>query len=45
MAEKIKVIDINQKNLHESPICAIKDTEHEGRIRKTNWLQTNFKKA
>jgi len=45
MAEKIKVIDINQKNLHESPICGIKDTEHEGRIRKTNWLKTYLKKG
>ena len=45
MAEKIKVIDITQKNLHESPICGIKDTGHEGRIRKTNWLKTYFKKG
>ncbi|MHC4727160.1 MAG: YoaP domain-containing protein [Planctomycetota bacterium] len=45
MAEKIQVIDINQNNFHELPICGIKDTEHEGRIRKTNWLKTYFKKG
>jgi len=45
MAEKIKVIEITQNNLHESPICGIKNPEHEGRIRKTNWLKTYFKKG
>ncbi|MCP4262207.1 MAG: GNAT family N-acetyltransferase, partial [Planctomycetes bacterium] len=45
MAEKIKVIDITQKNLPESPICGIKNIEHEGRIRKTTWLKTYFKKG
>ncbi|MHC4310203.1 MAG: GNAT family N-acetyltransferase, partial [Planctomycetota bacterium] len=45
MAEKIQVIDINQNNFHELPICGIKDTEHEGRSRKTNWLKTYFKKG
>jgi hypothetical protein len=32
MAEKLKVIEITQNNLHESPICGIKNIEHEGRI-------------
>jgi hypothetical protein len=45
MAEKIKVIDITPKNLHESPICGLKNVEHEGRIRKANWLKTYFKKG
>lgn len=45
MAEKIKVIDINQNNFHQLPICGIKDTEHEGRICKTKWLKTYFKKG
>jgi len=45
MAEKIKVFEITQNNLHESPICGIKNIEHEGRIRKTNWLKTYFKKG
>jgi len=45
MAEKIKMIDITQKNLHESPICGLKNIEHEGRIRKIEWLKTYFKKG
>lgn len=45
MAEKIQVIDINQNNFHQLPICGIKDTKHEGRICKINWLKTYFKKA
>jgi GNAT superfamily N-acetyltransferase len=45
MAEKIKVIDINQNNFQQLPICGIKDTEHEGRICKTKWLKTYFKKG
>ena len=45
MAEKIQVFEITQNNLHESPICGLKNTEHEGRIRKTNWLKTYFKKG
>jgi hypothetical protein len=45
MAEKIKMIDITPKNLHESPICGLKNVEHEGRIRKANWLKTYFKKG
>ncbi len=45
MAEKIQVIDINQNNYRQLPICGIKDTEHEGRIQKINWLNTYFKKA
>jgi len=45
MAEKIKVIEVTKNNLHESPICGIKNTEHQGRIRKTNWLKTYLKKG
>ena len=45
MAEKIQVIDINQNNYSQLPICGIKDTEHEGRIQKINWLKTYFKKG
>jgi len=45
MAEKIQLIDINQNNYRELPICGIKNTEHEGRIQKINWLKTYFKKG
>jgi len=45
MAKKMKVIDINLTNLHESPICGLKNVEHEGRIRKISWLKTYFKKG
>ena len=45
MAEKIKVIEITQNNLHESPICGIKNAEHEGRERKSKWLKTYIKKG
>ena len=45
MAEKIQLIDINQNNYRELPICGIKNTEHEGRIIKINWLKTYFKKG
>lgn len=42
MAEKIKVIDVAQDNIHESPRCGIKDREHEGYKRKTSWLTTRL---
>jgi GNAT superfamily N-acetyltransferase len=45
VAEEIKVIEVTQDNLCESPRCGIKDTEHEGHERKTKWLKTYLKKG
>lgn len=45
MAEKIRVVELAQDSLCESPCCGIKDTEHEGYIRKTKWLKTHLKKG
>lgn len=45
MAEKIRVIEVTQDTIYESPCCGIKNIEHEGHKRKTNWLKTYFKKG
>jgi len=45
MVKEIKVIDVTQDNIYESPCCGIKNIEHEGHKRKTNWLKTYFKKG
>lgn len=44
MPEKMKMMEVALENLLESPCCGIKNTEHEGHIRKTNWLKTFLKK-
>ncbi len=44
MSGKIKMMEVALENLLESPCCGIKNTEHEGYIRKTNWLKTFLKK-
>lgn len=45
MAEKIKMVEVTKDNMYESPCCGIKNTEHEGHKRKTNWLKMHFKKG
>jgi len=39
MAEKIKMIEVTKDNMHESPCCGIKNTEHEGHKRKTRIVE------
>ncbi len=45
MAEEIKIIDVTQKNLQELPCCIIKNINHEGHQRKTNWLKKHLEKG
>ncbi len=45
MAEPIRMADISEENIYESPCCGIKNTEHKGYKRKTNWLKTYFQKG
>ncbi len=45
MAEQIKMVDVSLENIYESPCCGIKNIEHKGYQRKTNWLKTYFKKG
>jgi hypothetical protein len=45
MAEQIRMVDVSLENMYESPCCGIKNTEHNGFKRKTNWLKTYFKKG
>lgn len=40
MAEKIRMADFSLDNMHKSPCCGIKDTEHKGFKQKTNWRTT-----
>jgi len=45
MAEQIRMVDVSLDNMLESPCCGIKNTEHKGYKRKTDWLKTYFKKG
>ena len=45
MADEIRVVEVTPDSLCESPCCGIKNAEHEGRIAKTKWLKTYFKKG
>lgn len=45
MVNKIKVIDVTQDKIYESPCCGIKNIEHKGHKRKTKWLKTHFEKG
>lgn len=45
MDEPIRMADVSQENIYESPCCGIKNTEHKGYKRKTNWLKTYFQKG
>jgi hypothetical protein len=45
MAEELRVVEVTRDSLCESPRCGIKDTGHEGHIRKTKWLKTHLKKG
>ncbi|KPK43336.1 MAG: hypothetical protein AMJ65_06085 [Phycisphaerae bacterium SG8_4] len=45
MAEEIRVVELTADNMCQLACCGIKDTEHEGRIVKTKWMNNYFKKG
>jgi L-amino acid N-acyltransferase YncA len=45
MAEPIRMVDISEENIYESPCCGIKNPAHTGYKRKANWLKTYLKKG
>jgi hypothetical protein len=45
VAEEIKIIEVTHNNLIESPCCGIKNIEHKGYKRKTEWLKDHIKKG
>jgi len=45
MAEEIRVVELTADSMCQLACCGIKDTEHEGRIVKTKWMNTYFKKG
>lgn len=40
--ENIKVIDMDADNINEYGFCCLKNTQHEGYRRKTDWLKKRF---
>lgn len=45
MKEQLSMVDVSMENLYESPCCGIKNTEHKGFIRKTDWLKAYLGKG
>jgi L-amino acid N-acyltransferase YncA len=45
MAGSVQTLEITSANMHEAPLCGIKDPEHEGRRAKERWLKTALKKG
>jgi GNAT superfamily N-acetyltransferase len=43
MAGSVQTLEITSANMHEAPLCGIKDPEHEGRRAKQRWLKTALK--
>ncbi|MGD8894906.1 MAG: YoaP domain-containing protein [Acidobacteriota bacterium] len=43
MAGSVQTLEITPANMHEAPLCGIKDPEHEGRRAKQRWLKTALK--
>jgi GNAT superfamily N-acetyltransferase len=45
LAAQIRVVEVTSDNLSDTPVCGIKDREHEGRQAKERWLRLGLKQG